>query len=205
MQSLRSLHLQMTESWDFDAPLGLLPTLRDFASLTKVDVDLAVWSDILSAPSEEDADVPHNATVQFLYELDEQDPLYDRTERLRDRLPSSLTRLILRECVYAWEDVNWDYRQVEDLILNRGSHLSNLKLVEVVEVSKERPTYPRLVELARTTMNGANGLCWLVNSTVDDYLSHSHTVFLDEDDHIRPSMALVQWKEDKYISLDGKM
>lgn len=203
-QSLQSLHLAMAESWDFDAPLGTLPTLCGFSRLTGIDVDLAAWSDILLGPLEEDLAAYDHLFLTFLAQLDAQDPLEETTEKLRDRLPPSLTHLTLREYDDTSDEMHWDYRQVEHLVLERGAVLPNLKLVEVVKVAMEIPIYPRLVELARTTMNGANGLCWLVNSTEADYLSHNYTVFQNEQGNLRTSMSLVQWKEGKYISLDGK-
>ena len=126
--SLEELTIGDLADWDSSRDHPELLALRDFTSLRKLDSNRAAWAEIMLEPQAE------NGGFGGLWnERVDEEPLHEKSVKLCEQLPSSLTTLILRENdnrpIRSWE---WDFRQLDHLVKTRHATLPNLKRVHYI-------------------------------------------------------------------------
>jgi hypothetical protein len=115
--SLEYLSLYMDIEWHIDGSIISSPSFHEFAVLKKLDTNAIIWANILHDPQAGSANLLSCTNVDMV-----------------DLLPPSIEQLIIQEARNYIPNEEWDYEQLNSVILQRNERLSKLRDVVLVHI-----------------------------------------------------------------------
>jgi Uma2 family endonuclease len=181
-----------------------LPSLSEFTSLKKLDCHMSCWPDNFLKESMHGEGWHEQRSRRLLNDQE--------AKNWHDRLPSSLTHLIIREMEESPHSehnirVQWDLRQLENLVNIRHELLPNLKTLDLVMDCGERihgrqryNINSRKVQLADRASDNDDGFVFEIVSPRQYRRAHGN-VFLTEDDSCRTPMYWIRWDKGRFVQV----
>jgi hypothetical protein len=184
-----------------------LPSLSKFTSPNKLDCHMSCWPDIF---------LKESMHGEGWHEQTSRRPLNDQeADKWHNRLPSSLTDLIIREMDESPQSehnirVPWDLRQLANLINIRHELLPNLKTLDLVmdcgERMHGRQRYnisSRKVQLSKRASDNDDGFVFAIVSPCQYRRAHGN-IFLTETDLCRTPNYWIRWGKAVTYREDGE-
>jgi hypothetical protein len=115
--SLEYLSLYMDIEWYIDGTIISSPSFHEFSVLKKLDTNAIIWANVLHDPQAGSSNLLSCTNVDMV-----------------DLLPPSIEQLIIQEARNYIPNEDWDYEQLNSVILQRNERLSKLRDVVVVHI-----------------------------------------------------------------------
>jgi hypothetical protein len=118
--SLEYLSLYMDIEWYIDESIISSPSFHDFAVLKKLDTNAIIWADLLHNPQAGPANLLSCTNIDMV-----------------DLLPPSIEQIIIQEARNYIPNKDWDYGQLNSVILQRNERLPKLRDIVLVHIDEQ--------------------------------------------------------------------